>query len=95
MSAYDNGATVRMSVAFTVSGTATDPTTVSLTVRDPSGTATTYTYAAAQITKDSTGNYHKDITFSTAGTWSYHWVGTGSVAAVDDGEFFINPSVVD
>ena len=54
---------------FAVSGVATDPTTVTLAITDPTGTTTTYTYAAAEITKDSTGVYHKDITCSSAGVW--------------------------
>lgn len=97
MAAYDSGATVRISAAFTVAAVATDPTTIALTVRDPATPAviTTYTYGAAQITRDSTGNYHKDITVGTAGSWTVHWVGTGTCAAVDDDEFFIRPSTVD
>ena len=41
------GDTVTLTNTFKVSGTATDPTTISLVVTDPAGTATTYTYAAA------------------------------------------------
>lgn len=63
---------------FTVNSVATDPTTVTLTVTDPTGTATPYTYAASEITKSATGVYTKDITCSTAGTWQYEWEGTGT-----------------
>lgn len=78
---------VRMSVAFTVAGVATDPTAVSLTVRDPASVSTTYTYAAAQITKDSTGNYHKDVTVTTVGGWTFSFAGTGAVVAQGEGTF--------
>jgi hypothetical protein len=67
---------------FSVSGTATDPTTVSLAVTDPTGTTTTYTYAGATITKTATGVYTKDIACSTAGTWTAVWTGTGTASDV-------------
>lgn len=66
---------------FAVDGTPMDPTTISLEVTDPAGTATTYTYAANQITKTSTGVYAKDIPCTIAGTWAFEW--TGTVAASD------------
>lgn len=65
---------------FAVGGTATDPTAVSLTVVDPTGASTTYTYAASQITRVSSGKYSKDIACATAGTWAYEWVGTGTAS---------------
>jgi hypothetical protein len=66
---------------FTVGGTLTDPTTITLVITDPQGALTTYTFALAEITKVSVGLYRKDITCSLAGEWQYEWVGTG--AAVD------------
>lgn len=74
---------------FKVSGSAADPTTVALTVTDPTGTATTYTYAAAQVIRTGTGVYTKDVTAATAGTWTYKWVGTGAAADVQDGSFYV------
>jgi hypothetical protein len=75
-----------VSNTFEVEGVATDPTTVSLVITDPSGTATTYTYAASEITKDAPGAYHKDIscTSSLSGTltWQYVWIGTGAATDV-------------
>lgn len=63
-------------------GVATDPTTISLTVTDPTQTATTYTFAAGQITKSSAGVYTKDIACSIDGTWTFEWTGTGAVSDV-------------
>lgn len=62
--------------AFTVSGTPTDPTAVSLVITDPVAASTTYTYAASQIVKTGTGVYTKDIPCTMAGTWAYEWIGT-------------------
>src|SRR5262245_35962523 len=71
-------ATVRN--VFKVNGVATDPTTVTLTITDPTQTAISYTFAAAEITKNSTGDYQKDIACAIAGTWTYEWIGTGTAS---------------
>jgi hypothetical protein len=70
---------------FSVDGIPTDPTAISLIVTDPEGAATTYTLAALEITKTSTGVYTKDITCSLAGTWSFRWIGTGDVVDTEAG----------
>lgn len=67
---------------FTVNGVDTDPSTVSLTVTDPTQTPVTYTYAAAEITKTGTGVYTKDIPCTIAGTWTYEWIGTTAASDV-------------
>lgn len=84
----------RLSNTFTVDGVATDPSTVSLTLTDPTGAATTYTYAAAQITKDATGVYHKDVTCSLAGEWQYQWIGTGAATDTTVGTFTVQETAV-
>ncbi|MBP7594300.1 MAG: hypothetical protein KA755_01475 [Candidatus Microthrix sp.] len=85
------GDTVTLSNTFKVAGTATDPTTISLTVTDPSGTATTYTHAGSTITKTATGVYTKDLAAPSAGLWSYKWTGTGTAADVENGSFHVEP----
>jgi hypothetical protein len=69
---------------FSVDGTPTDPTTISLIVTDPDGTAVTYTYAGGTITRNSAGDYEKDVscTSTTRGTWQGVWVGTGTASDV-------------
>lgn len=92
MNEYDYGDTVTMRVDFKVSDVLTDPTTVSLTVTDPSGDATTYTYAGATVTKDGTGEYSKALACSESGEWIYTWTGTGACAAVGTSRFAIRRS---
>jgi hypothetical protein len=70
---------------FSVNGTPTDPATISLEITDPTGAATTYTYAAAQISRTSAGVYTKDIPCPVAGTWSYEWIGTVAASDVNAG----------
>lgn len=84
------GDPVVLSNTFTVSGTATDPSLVSLSVTTPAGVTTTYTYAAAQITRTSAGLYTKTITVSAAGAWRYVWTGTGTAADVAPGSFRVD-----
>lgn len=70
-----------------------DPTTVTLKVKDPSGTSSTYTYAAAQVTRDSLGVYRKDIdTALKPGKWLYRWESTGQYQAAGDNAFIVRPS---
>lgn len=90
---YDLGDVVRLTGTFTDSnGTAADPTTVTLEVKDPSGNEATYTYALSQITKSSTGIYYKDVTTDEGGTWYYRWLGSGTVASADEGYFYVEDS---
>lgn len=74
---------------FKVAGVATDPTTVSLTVTTPARVSTTYTYAAAQITKTSTGLYTKDLACSEDGEWEYIWTGTTAASDVEAGTWTV------
>lgn len=85
---YYTGNIIRVSAAFTVSGVATDPTTVTLSVKDPTGTVNT----PAPV-KDSTGNYHADIAVGTiVGSWYYRFSGTGACVAAAETEFVILPT---
>ena len=91
LNTYTPGALIRLSAAFTVSGVATDPTTVTCVVRAPDGTETTY----ATPTKDSVGNYHvdHDLTAAKSGVWTYKFTGTGACQAAMQAQFFVEPSV--
>lgn len=74
---------------FSVSGTPTDPTTISLDVTTPSGTTTTYTYGGGTITRTSAGVYTKDIACSEDGEWQYVWTGTGAAQDVEAGTWTV------
>jgi len=85
---YAPGQSVVISGTFTVSGIATDPTTVTLTIIDPRGTASTFT--GGQVTHDGTGLYHYNLTVQTVGYWQYKWQGTGTCQAASDGNFTVS-----
>ncbi len=80
MSNYANGQTVTLSATFkNRTKSLTDPTTVTLQVTDPAGTAVLYTYAEDELVRESVGVYYKDHQFTSAGSWSYKWIATGTV----------------
>lgn len=86
---YDVGDSVRLAVSFTKKNVLTDPSTVTVKVQDESGAESDYTYALAEVTKDGTGQYHKDIYPDKAGTWYYRWEGTGPATAAEEKSFIL------
>jgi hypothetical protein len=86
---YDIGDSIRLTGTFRVSGVLTDPTTVTLTVTDPSSNVSTYTYALAQVTNSSTGIYYYDLTVDEAGLWKTKWTGTGTCISVEEDVFYV------
>lgn len=74
-------------------GALTDPTTVTLRIREPDGTLTSVTYAGAQVVKDSTGRYHYNFRPDQAGVHHYRWIGTGAVTAAFEGAFHVRKQV--
>lgn len=92
---YDQGDLVRIDCDFaTTAGTAADPTTVTLMVRDPNGVETTYTYALGTVTKDGTGSYYKNVTTNTAGLWYYRWISTGTAQGAEERAFHVRNSEI-
>jgi len=83
---YATGQPIRLStVVEDISGTATDPTTLTLSWQlAGSATVTTKTWPSpAELTKDSTGHFHYDLPGTlAAGHYRYKWVSTGTAAGV-------------
>lgn len=87
---YVTGDTVTLGNTFTVSGSPTDPTAVTLAVTDPLGTTTSYTYPTpATITRVSAGVYTKNIVADSPGVWRFVWTGTGTAADLQDSSFTV------
>ena len=88
MNRYHVGTLVRVSVTFKVSGTATDPTTVTVKVKKPNGAKLSYVYGTdPEVVKDATGEYHADVLTTVTGHYHYRWEGTGT-AHVAGGKVF-------
>ena len=79
----------RISATFkNAAGSAADPSAVTFKYTKPSGTVTTLVYLTdGALVKDSTGNYHVDLSLTEPGRWFYQWKGTGTVEEVEEGEF--------
>lgn len=77
---YYVGSEARLTVKFyDITGLIlTDPTAITIKVRNPAGTETTHTYGV-DVVKDSVGVYHYDQTFNLEGVWYYRGIGTGAV----------------
>lgn len=93
---YDVGDKVRLSAAFTDENeVATDPTTVTVRYRKPDESTVVKVHVTdAEVVKDSTGNYHIDISVDAAGKWFYRWEGTGTLEAAGDASFVaLDPGV--
>ncbi len=56
-----------------VAGALTDPDTLALNVRDPTGTVLTYDLEDSIIVRDSEGEYHADVPLDAAGMWIISW----------------------
>lgn len=92
------GVRIKTTVPFKVSGVAVDPTTVTLIVKEPDGTISTYTFAAGTVSKAAVGDYYKDIVVGTdeadEGEYTYAWRGTGTCPASDEARFTVKRSLV-
>lgn len=78
---FANGEVIRARVTYRDpdSGSLVDPATVSVTIRPPSGTLTTYDYGQdAELSKVSTGVYQVSIALTEVGTYKWKWVGLGT-----------------
>lgn len=84
---YGTGEIVRARVTYTDpdTGLVTDPIAVSVVVRQPNGTKTTYVYGVdPELTKVSIGLYQILITLSEDGTYKWKWTGTAASKATVD-----------
>ena len=91
---YDIGDTVRFTAAFTnAADAADDPSTVTLKIREPDSTETSYVYLTdAEVVRDSEGNFHADLVVDASGSWYWRWVGTGDVATATAGSIVVRAS---
>ena len=88
MPTFDINDTIRLKAQYTtVSGTLSDPSSVTFKHQDPSSNDTTITLAGAGVTKDSTGVYYADLRLDEAGTWYFRAESTGTPATAAEMSF--------
>ena len=83
---------------FTVSGTPTDPTTITVKVREPDGTINTLgpvsgATGGGGIVRVSAGVFNTLVAIDASGYWAAQFTGTGAAAASEDHEFIADPSL--
>ena len=81
---YDIGDGIRLTGSFSVDDTPTNPTTIVVTLTDPSGNSGT-----SAPSNSGTGEYYEDIVVDEPGSWHYRYVGTGAVVAASEGHFSV------
>lgn len=77
-------------------GVATDPTSVTLMLRKPSGALLEYSWPSAgddgTLVKETTGRFYFDVLIDEVGTWFWQFTGTGTVQTREEGEFWVRPT---
>ena len=84
------GNQVRVTASFSAAGVATDPTTVTFSVKREgvSATETAYTYGTdPEVEKLAVGEYQATITPDAEGLWRYRWTGEGAAVGATEGTF--------
>ena len=71
-----------------------DPTTVTLTIKQPDSSLLTYTYMSGDVIKEDTGEYYFDFTITQSGNHYYYYEGEGAAAAAEETFFQVNASEV-
>jgi hypothetical protein len=95
---YDLGTAVRCSASFEDPDdhSAIDPTTVSVSVKDPSGTIVTKVYGTdTEVKKPRTGTFYIDVTANAVGVWHYRFFSTGTGQAAEENSFVVRRSQFD
>lgn len=87
---FDIGDTAHIEITFAdLAGVPTNPTTTVLTIQAPDNSTTT-----PSPVNDSAGVFHYDLALALSGLYRFKWQGTGTVAAVQEGEIAVNPSIL-
>jgi len=91
---YDVGDLVTLKVSFRVGTINTDPTVITLKVKNPIGLVTLYTYGVdSGLLRNAIGDYQFDLIVDTEGDWWYRWQGTGNCVAAEDRRLYVRDSV--
>lgn|SRR5678816_1542546 len=94
---YVKGNIVRLTVdpanPFKALGVTTDPTTVTIKYRTPTGTLVSKTYVTdPEVIKDSLGVFHMDVVLDMPGEWWYRIEGTGACVAAVEKSLYVQPT---
>lgn len=89
------GQVARVSVALTdAAGAAADPGALTLKIKTPSGTTTSYAFGGGTTLKDGTGAYHADIPLAESGEYRWRWEAAAPSAGADQGYLFVEAALL-
>lgn len=91
---YEPNVVVRLTGQFRSLGTLTDPDVVTIKVRDPLNSTTTYDYALDELVREGAGIYYLDVTPVTPGRWYYRWECSGGISASVEESFRVRKPVI-
>ena len=84
--AINVGDRVRLKGVFAnLDGAAANPTTVTVKVRKPSGTVTSYT--GGSLTNPTPGEWRCEVDCDIAGSWAFRFEGVGALVAAEESVF--------
>jgi hypothetical protein len=93
VTSYNQGDLIRIQATFKdLTGNLVDPTAVTLKVKVPAGTVTTYNHPGT-IVRSSVGVFYFDFAVNASGTHYFNWSGTGAYTAADESSFEVATSV--
>jgi hypothetical protein len=93
---YTIGEQVRIRAECKVATVFTDPTTLTFKYKPPTGAIVSKVYGVdTEVVRDSTGNFHIDLTLSQEGSYSMRWEATGAVVGADETVLKTVPTVFD
>lgn len=90
---YQAGTHVVLTCTFKVDDVLTDPTTVTLTVRDPEGTEAEY--GDVDLTDGGTGVRSMTIALPLPGIWWYRWNSEGAAAGLEERQIRVLETVIE
>jgi len=78
ISSFTSGDTIRFAVTFSLSGTDTDPTTVTFRTKNPNKVVQSFVYLTdAEVVRTAVGQFRADLILSLPGEWWFRWEGVG------------------
>lgn len=95
MNSYVSGTPLRLTAGTfqNYAGAATDPSIITLRIRNPAHVITVLVYGVDPIVRDGVGQYHYDfLSTGATGLYSYRWEGSGTLTAVAEREIYISLS---
>lgn len=87
---------LRLKVQFLdVNGDPVDPTTTTISYKNPAGAITSKVYnTATDVVRTGAGAFYHDLTFNASGTWYYSWAGTGAAQVTGQKMVVVDPLLV-